>query len=101
MTGARSSKAPHRRFAPTRWSTTSIWERLIRMSDTLLEVEGLNAYYGQAHVLEDVSFEMANEPVAVIGRNGMGKSTLCAAIMGLPQPSTTGSIRFLGKEIRS
>ena len=71
------------------------------MSETLLAVDGLDAFYGSAHVLEDVSFEMANESVAVIGRNGMGKSTLCAAIMGLPQPSTTGSIRFLGKEIRS
>jgi len=71
------------------------------MSETLLAVDGLDAFYGSAHVLEDVSFEMANESVAVIGRNGMGKSTLCAAIMGLPQPRTTGSIRFLGKEIRS
>ena len=67
----------------------------------LLAVEGLNAYYGRAHVLEDVSFEMGNESVAVIGRNGMGKSTLCAAIMGFPEPSTSGSIRFLGREIRS
>src|SRR5215470_7323228 len=71
------------------------------MSETLLAVDALNAFYGSAHVLEDVSFEMANESVAVIGRNGMGKSTLCAAIMGFPQPSTTGSIRFLGREIRS
>src|SRR5262249_5076111 len=89
------------RFAATRWSTTSTSAAPTRMSETLLAVEGLHAYYGQAHVLEDVSFEMANESVAVIGRNGMGKSTLCAAIMGLPQPSTTRSIRFLGKEIRS
>jgi branched-chain amino acid transport system ATP-binding protein len=69
------------------------------MSDALLRIEGLNAFYGRAHVLEDVTFELGREPVAIIGRNGMGKSTLCAAIMGFPQPSTTGSIRFEGKEI--
>ncbi len=69
------------------------------MSDLLLEVEGLNGYYGRAHALQDVSFEMGRECVAVIGRNGMGKSTLCAAIMGLPQPATSGSVRFDGREI--
>ena len=53
------------------------------MSDALLEVDGLDAYYGSAHVLEGVSFTMGDEPVAVIGRNGMGKTTLCNAIMGI------------------
>ncbi len=69
------------------------------MSDVLLQVEGLNGHYGRSHVLQDVSFEMGRESVAVIGRNGMGKSTLCAAIMGLPQPTTSGSVRFEGREI--
>ncbi len=49
-------------------------------------VEGLNAYYGSAHVLQDVSFELGDEAVAVVGRNGMGKTTLCAAIMGISPP---------------
>ena len=53
------------------------------MSEPLLRVEGLNGYYGTAHVLQDVSFAMGAEPVAMIGRNGMGKSTLCKAIIGL------------------
>jgi len=70
------------------------------MADPLLRVEGLNVYYGAAHVLEDVSFEVAgDQPVAVIGRNGMGKTTLCAAIMGISPPHATGSIRFRGKEL--
>ena len=69
------------------------------MSEPLLKVEGLNGHYGRSHVLQDVSFEMNHESVAVIGRNGMGKSTLCAAIMGLPQPTTSGSVRFGGREI--
>ena len=46
------------------------------MSETLLEVEGLNAFYGTAHILHGVSFSMGAEPVALIGRNGMGKTTL-------------------------
>jgi branched-chain amino acid transport system ATP-binding protein len=63
-------------------------------------VEGLNAFYGSSHVLEDVSFEIRDDqPVAVIGRNGMGKTTLCAAIMSITPPHVTGSIRFRGKEL--
>jgi branched-chain amino acid transport system ATP-binding protein len=69
------------------------------MSDTLLTVEGLNAYYGSAHVLQDISFELGEQAVAIIGRNGMGKSTLCAAIMGLSPPRVTGSVRFEGHEL--
>src|ERR687897_85840 len=53
------------------------------MTDTLLEVEGLNGYYGTAHVLQGVTFSMGAEPVALIGRNGMGKTTLCKTIVGL------------------
>jgi branched-chain amino acid transport system ATP-binding protein len=68
------------------------------MSEPLLEVSNLNGYYGTAHVLQDVSFEVGAEPVAVIGRNGMGKSTLCLAVMGL-LPSADGSVRFEGQEI--
>jgi branched-chain amino acid transport system ATP-binding protein len=65
----------------------------------ILAVEGLNAYYGSAHVLQDVSFEVGEQAVAVIGRNGMGKTTLCAAIMGISPPRASGSIRFEGNEL--
>jgi branched-chain amino acid transport system ATP-binding protein len=68
-------------------------------SRPLLEVEGLNAFYGRAHVLHDVSFSIGDEAVAVVGRNGMGKSTLCAALIGLSPPSATGSVRFEGEEL--
>ena len=64
----------------------------------LLEIEGLDAYYGRAQVLDGVGFSMGTEAVAVIGRNGMGKSTLCAAIMGMV-PRIEGSIRFAGQEL--
>ena len=70
------------------------------MSEPLLTIEGLNAFYGPAHVLHNVSLEMGSEPVAIIGRNGMGKTTLCASIMGLSPPHATGSIRFRGRELR-
>jgi branched-chain amino acid transport system ATP-binding protein len=69
------------------------------MNDALLSIEGLNAYYGPAHVLHDVSFTIADEPVAIVGRNGMGKTTLCAAITGITPPRATGSIRFRGVEL--
>jgi branched-chain amino acid transport system ATP-binding protein len=70
------------------------------MADPLLGVEELNAFYGSAHVLHDVSFELTDDqPVAVIGRNGMGKTTLCAAIMGISPPSATGSVRFRGRQL--
>jgi branched-chain amino acid transport system ATP-binding protein len=64
----------------------------------MLEVRDLNGYYGSAHVLQGVSFEIGAEPTAIIGRNGMGKSTLCMALIGLLR-STTGSVRFEGQEL--
>src|SRR5262245_6212967 len=70
------------------------------MAEPLLRVDGLNAYYGSAHVLDGVSFELADErPVAVIGRNGMGKTSLCSAIMSITPPHATGSVRFRGEEL--
>jgi branched-chain amino acid transport system ATP-binding protein len=69
------------------------------MSDALLVVEDLNAYYGPAHVLQNVSFSVSEQAVAIVGRNGMGKSTLCAAIVGMTPPRTSGSVRFRGKEL--
>src|SRR5437868_11307174 len=69
------------------------------MSEPLLQVTGLDAYYGPAHILQGVQFQMGEESVAVVGRNGMGKTTLCAAIMGFTPPRTSGSVRFRGREI--
>ena len=67
------------------------------MSQALLAVDGLNAHYGSAHVLQDVSFEIGEQAVAIVGRNGMGKTTLCAAIMGMSPPRVSGSVRFAGR----
>jgi branched-chain amino acid transport system ATP-binding protein len=72
------------------------------MSEPLLAVEGLDAYYGTAHVLQGVSFSMGAEPVALIGRNGMGKTTLCKALTGLLGVSgrSSGSVRLAGQELQ-
>jgi branched-chain amino acid transport system ATP-binding protein len=69
------------------------------MSDQgLLEVKALNAYYGPSHVLQGLDFTVAEEPVSIIGRNGMGKTTMCHTIMGI-HPSASGSVRFGGLEL--
>ena len=66
----------------------------------LLEVSGVDAYYGSAQALHNVSFSMDRQSVAVVGRNGMGKTTLCAAIVGFSPPRTSGSIVFDGAELQ-
>jgi branched-chain amino acid transport system ATP-binding protein len=65
----------------------------------LLEIEGLNAFYGKAQALDDVNLRMEPGSLAIVGRNGMGKTTLCNAIMGITPPTATGSIRFEGEEL--
>jgi len=65
----------------------------------LLEVKGIHTYYGKSHILNDVSLEIdKGETVALLGRNGFGKSTTLKSIMGLAPPQS-GSILFKGKEI--
>ncbi|MEO6570548.1 MAG: ABC transporter ATP-binding protein [Ilumatobacteraceae bacterium] len=65
------------------------------MADELLRVDELCAGYGTSMVLENLSFSMGQEPVSIVGRNGMGKTTLCKTLMGLLRPSS-GSIVFDG-----
>jgi branched-chain amino acid transport system ATP-binding protein len=69
------------------------------MAEPLLTVSGLDAWYDRARALESVSFSMGQECVCIIGRNGMGKSTLCYAVMGFTPPRATGSVRYRGKEL--
>jgi len=67
-------------------------------SSTLLRVDGLCAGYDAARVLDGVSFEMGVEAVSIIGRNGMGKTTLCNTLVGLLRPMS-GSIELDGVSI--
>src|ERR1700709_1078958 len=66
---------------------------------SLLEVNGLNSYYGDSHILFDVSLRVErNEVVALLGRNGAGKSTTLKSLMGVVTPRS-GSIIFDGNNI--
>jgi uncharacterized protein (UPF0261 family)/ABC-type branched-subunit amino acid transport system ATPase component len=73
------------------------------MSDTrrsgppALEVKGLDVYYGHSHALQGVDLTLDSGVFSVVGRNGMGKTTLCKAIMGLVRASG-GSVRIRGEE---
>lgn len=62
-----------------------------------IKIQGLNVYYGPAHALQDISLELGDGVLAVVGRNGMGKSTLCKAITGMVP--AFGSIKFNGQEL--
>jgi branched-chain amino acid transport system ATP-binding protein len=66
--------------------------------DTILEVQDLASGYGAAQVLYDIDFTMGREAVAIVGRNGMGKTTLCNTIMGLV-PAIGGSAKLQGSEL--
>jgi branched-chain amino acid transport system ATP-binding protein len=70
------------------------------MSDgvPILEVEDLASGYGAAQILFDIDFSMGVEAVAVVGRNGMGKTTLCNTIMGIV-PAMAGSVKLGGEEM--
>lgn len=69
------------------------------MSEVLLAVEGLEAWYGESHVLHGMNFEVREgEVVTLLGRNGAGKTTTMRSIMGIVS-KRTGSIRFRGEEI--
>jgi branched-chain amino acid transport system ATP-binding protein len=69
--------------------------------NALLEVERLEAFYGASQILHGIDLKFARgEQVALIGRNGMGKTTLLRSLMGL-LPGCRGSLRFHGRDIRN
>jgi ABC-type branched-subunit amino acid transport system ATPase component len=63
----------------------------------VLVVEGLDVFYGRAHALQGVNLSITQGVLGVVGRNGMGKTTLCNAITGLV--AAQGSVRLAGEEI--
>jgi branched-chain amino acid transport system ATP-binding protein len=71
------------------------------MPDLLIEARGLQTYYGASHILRGVDFTVARgETIGLMGRNGMGKSTLLKSIMGLVKPRD-GSVRIAGRDMTS
>ena len=63
-----------------------------------LEIRALNVYYGASHALQGVDLKLDGGVLSVVGRNGMGKTTLCKAILGLV-PVSSGSISFGGQSL--
>ncbi|HEY9848130.1 MAG TPA: urea ABC transporter ATP-binding subunit UrtE [Leptolyngbyaceae cyanobacterium] len=69
------------------------------LTQLMLQVTGLNVYYGESHILRDVDLSVpAGQMVCLIGRNGVGKTTLLKTIMGLLKPRT-GTINLAGESI--
>ena len=69
------------------------------MADTLIHARGLNSYYGASHILRDIDFDVASgETIGLMGRNGMGKSTLLKSIMGLVKPRA-GTVHVMGRDM--
>jgi uncharacterized protein (UPF0261 family)/ABC-type branched-subunit amino acid transport system ATPase component len=71
-----------------------------RRAAPILEVRGLDVYYGRSHALQGVDLTLDSGVLSVVGRNGMGKTTLCKTIMGLVR-ATAGSIRVGGEDLLS
>ena len=69
----------------------------VRPGAPVLAVAGLDVYYGRAHALQGVNLQIDQGVLGIVGRNGMGKTTLCNAITGLVR--ATGSVKLLGEEI--
>ena len=67
------------------------------MASMLINAQKLNTYYGASHILRDVDFSVARgETIGLMGRNGMGKSTLLKSLMGLVKPRS-GSVEIMGR----
>jgi len=65
----------------------------------LLELENIDTFYGDTHILWDLSLRVPKgSAVAILGRNGMGKTTIIRSVIGLPAP-TSGVVRFNGEKI--
>jgi ABC-type branched-subunit amino acid transport system ATPase component len=69
-----------------------------RRPPDLLDIRGLNIFYGRSHALQGVDLRIEHGVLSLVGRNGMGKTTLCKAIVGL-LPVASGSVRFMGEEL--
>ena len=69
------------------------------MSDLLIDARGLHTYYGQSHILRGIDFQVGRgETIGLMGRNGMGKSTLLKSLMGLVKPRG-GSVAITGRDM--
>src|SRR5450755_956301 len=98
---ARSWQAANRKpFAPTPMFSAPTLARIRRSRrPDMLEARGLHTFYGSSHVLHGVDFSVAEgEAVALMGRNGMGKTTLIRSMLGLARPQA-GTVHLSGTEV--
>lgn len=81
-------------------SSPCIWGHPVaeNVADAKLVIDDLHVYYGTSHVVQGTSMHVGDECVALLGRNGMGKTTLLRAVMGLTPPRR-GSVRFRSTEL--
>jgi branched-chain amino acid transport system ATP-binding protein len=69
------------------------------MSNALIQVQGLNSFYGASHILRNIDFKVnRGETIGLMGRNGMGKSTLLKSIMGIVKPQS-GDVYIKGQRM--
>ena len=86
-------------YAPTPMFKRLIWVRNIEMSESLIQVQGLNTYYAASHILRGIDFRVSrSESIGLMGRNGMGKSTLLKSIMGIVPPRA-GEVLIKGQRM--
>src|SRR6267378_3345782 len=106
---ASSRKDRRRKSSPIPRFRSSIWEPAMileedmadaRRAAPILEVRGLDVYYGRSHALQGVDLTLDTGVLSVVGRNGMGKTTLCKTIMGLVR-ATGGSVLLRGEDLLS
>lgn len=69
------------------------------MNDAVIEVADLDARYGLGHVLQGLSIRVGRECVALMGRNGVGKTTLARVLLGLTPPRAQGRVRMMGQDV--
>ena len=77
---------------------TSTWGEAMS-AEMILEIRDLDAFYGRAHVLHSLTSSIGAGATAILGRNGMGKTTLCRALMGITPPQARGSVSYGGVEL--
>src|SRR6202158_6199535 len=106
---ASSRKGRHTKSSPTPRFRNFIWEAAMILEEDMadarragarLEVRGLDVYYGRSHALQGVDLTLDTGVLSVVGRNGMGKTTLCKTIMGLVR-ATAGSVLLRGEDLLS
>ena len=90
-------KSPKQEYTKTLWSVRSIQKPEIKSKNIILEMSGIDAFYGNFHVLKNVNIKLSyGRTLAIVGESGSGKSTMARVITGLLAPRN-GSVKFKDK----